>query len=119
MSIALMTRPKICSHSQGNPATSDGRVANTDILRQEQLNDESLKTAWNAAAKGKAGYTVENGLLYHTEKIVSIGEKCQQLCLPEQRRKAVLELAHCIRSGAIRRIDAPGTAFVCHFFGRH
>jgi hypothetical protein len=49
--------------------------ANTDILRQEQLNDESLKTAWNAAAKGKAGYTVENGLLYHTEKIVSIGEQ--------------------------------------------
>ena len=92
---SLDDQTQTSSHSQGNPATSDGRVANTDILRQEQLNDESLKTAWNAAAKGKAGYTVENELLYHTEKIVSIGEKCQQLCLPEQRRKAVLELAHC------------------------
>ena len=92
---SLDDQTQTSSHSQGNPATSDGRVANTDILRQAQLYDESMKTAWNAAAKGKAGYTVENGLLYHTEKIVSIGEKCQQLCLPEQRRKAVLELAHC------------------------
>ena len=38
---SLDDQTQTSSHSQGNPATSDGRVANTDILRQEQLNDDA------------------------------------------------------------------------------
>ena len=45
-------------------------------------------------SKGKGGFTVEKGLLYHTEHIACVGRKVTQLCLPALRRKTVLELAH-------------------------
>ena len=62
---------------------------------REQQDDESLKSCWENAKQGKGGFEIRNDLLYHVEYVDCVGEKCVQLCLPETRRKAVLELAHC------------------------
>jgi len=74
---------------------SDWCTVNADVFRFEQQNDASLKKCWVLAEKGKGGFVVRDGLLYHQEKVDSVGEKCFQLCLPTSRRKSVLELAHC------------------------
>ena len=62
------------------------RVADADVLRDEQLKDKSLQPCWEMAKQGKGGFIIKNQLLYHVEKVESIGEKCVQLCLPEGRR---------------------------------
>ena len=84
----------VCDSLCDNDSTQDGNV-NVDIFRAEQQGDESLKSCWDMAKRGKGGYVVRNGLLYRNEKIDSLGETCSQLCLPVSRRKAVLDLAHC------------------------
>ena len=50
-------------------------VSDVDQFRKEQTNDESLKPCWIMASKGKGGFTVEKGLLYHTEHIACVGRK--------------------------------------------
>jgi len=79
------------------------RVADSDVLRNEQLNDKSLQPCWEMAKRGKGGFIIKDQLLYHVEKVECIGEKCIQLCLPECRRQCVLELAHNTNHESYRR----------------
>jgi len=79
------------------------RSADADVLRAEQLSDESLKPCWAMATRDKGGFFVKDGLLYHQEKVEIIDEKCVQLCLPASRRKCVLELAHNSNHESYRR----------------
>ena len=79
------------------------RVADSDVLRKEQLNDKSLQPCWEMAKRGKGGFIIKDQLLYHVEKVECIGEKCIQLCLPECRRQCVLELAHNTNHESYRR----------------
>lgn len=72
------------SHSQGH--------ANAETMRQEQLDDETLRGWWSLAKRGKGGFFMKDGLLYHTERI--LGQSFSQLCLPKSRRTQVLELGH-------------------------
>jgi len=51
------------------------RSADVDILRAEQLSDDSLKPCWAMATQDKGGFFVKDGLLYHQEKVEIIGEK--------------------------------------------
>ena len=71
-------------HSQGH--------ANAETMRQEQLDDETLRGWWSLAKRGKGGFFMKDGLLYHTERI--LGQNFSQLCLPKSRRTQVLELGH-------------------------
>ena len=73
-------------------SNSDSRKANAETLRQEQLADESLKGWWGLAKKQKGNFVVQDGLLYHRERI--LGQEFSQLCLPKDRRSQVLNLAH-------------------------
>jgi len=77
--------------------TQDEEYANSDAdqFRLEQLNDSSLKPCWDMAKRGKGGFTVHSGLLYHTEYVACVGNKVDQSCLPFSRRKPVIELVHC------------------------
>ena len=51
-------------------SNSDTRIANAETLRQEQLADESLKGWWGLAKKQKGNFVVQDGLLYHRERIL-------------------------------------------------
>jgi hypothetical protein len=82
---------------------SDRRVADADVLRSEQLSDDTLKPCWAMAEQAKGGFFIRGGLLYHEEKVESIGEKCVQLVLPACRRQCVLELAHSTNHESYRR----------------
>jgi len=66
--------------------------ADAETLRQEQLDDETLKGWWSLAKRGKGGFFMNNGLLYRMEKI--LGQSFSQLVLPKSRRPQVLEMAH-------------------------
>ena len=66
--------------------------ADRETLIAEQQADESLAICWSLAKQGKGNFIVENGILYRDAKI--LGQNFRQLCLPEQRRRRVLELAH-------------------------
>jgi len=61
---------------------------NTTDLCQEQQQDTTLAGVWALAAKGKGGYYVKNGLLYHTGTVA--GQRCEQLCIPVTRWLQVL-----------------------------
>ena len=63
-----------------------------DALKAEQQADASLNKGWTWAKQGKGGYYVQNGLLYHHDRIM--GQKVEQLCLPQGRRLEVCKLAH-------------------------
>jgi len=66
--------------------------ANAEALRQEQLDDETLKGWWALAKRDKGGCFIKDGILYHAEKI--LGQSFSQLCIPKSRRTQVLGLAH-------------------------
>ncbi|XP_055932981.1 uncharacterized protein LOC129963003 [Argiope bruennichi] len=57
-----------------------------------QKEDNSLKTAWAFGSSQQNGYSVEDGILSHSEWVC--GEKVQQVVLPECKRKCVLKAAH-------------------------
>jgi len=78
--------------SVGSIVDDDDSKPAAEEFRIEQQSDDSLKHCWALASRGKGGYTVCDGLLYHEEKIECVGEKCVQLCLPAARRTAVLEV---------------------------
>jgi len=80
-----------CASVMGNKLMSQSK-ANAERLRQEQLEDDTLKGWWSLAKRGKGGFIEKDALLYHTEKI--LGQTFSQLCLPKSRRGQVLELAH-------------------------
>ena len=63
-----------------------------ESLKQEQRDDKSLKICFDLASKGKAGYFVHDGILYHKERI--FGQEVEQLCLPKTRRAQAIKLAH-------------------------
>jgi len=73
----------------------DKTSVTTQMFLKDQQSDETLEACWEKAKQNKDGFEMRNGLLYHVENVDCIGEKCVQLCLPAQRRKAVIELAHC------------------------
>ena len=74
---------------------------------REQQNDESLESCWENSKQEKGGFETRNDLLYHVEYVDCVDEKCVQLCLPETRRKAVLELAHCTLGLSLIHISEP------------
>ena len=51
--------------------------ADAETLRQEQLDDETLKGWWSLAKRRKGGFFMSNGLLYRMEKI--LGQSFSQL----------------------------------------
>jgi len=67
----------------------------------EQVADESWKNAWTLAANGKGNFYVQDGLLYHRDKV--LGQKVNQLCLPRSKIKDVCQLAHGIYHLGIKR----------------
>ena len=75
----------------------DGRQANSDELRSEQADDPTLKQAWKFANENKCGYFVKDGILFHHDMI--LGQRFDQICLPENRRSQVLMLGHSIAGG--------------------
>jgi len=80
-----------CASMMGDKPLSQSK-ANAETLRQEQLEDNTLKGWWSLAKRGKGSFIEKDGLLYHIEKI--LGQTFSQLCLPKSRRGQVLELAH-------------------------
>ncbi len=75
----------------GDIPTETG-VATSSELRREQTNDDTLKPCWILARAGRAGYFIDDGLLYRHETIY--GQKIRLLCVPIGRRRQVLRLAH-------------------------
>lgn len=61
-------------------------------LRKAQLEDPTLRDAWEQSRARTHGMIEREGLLFHRDEIA--GRSCLQLVLPEQRRKEVLCLAH-------------------------
>jgi hypothetical protein len=80
----------IISNNQNSDNVISGSDANT--LKVEQATDKTLSSCRAMADKGKGNFLVQNGFLYHLDQV--LGEKVQQLCLPEDRRARVLKLAH-------------------------
>ena len=63
-------------------------------LTAAQLDDESLKDAWESAEAEEDGYLVQKGMLYH-RSTNAWGEEINQVVLPRKFRAEVLSLAHC------------------------
>jgi hypothetical protein len=102
----VQQRAESCDNSTPSTSTStvpdvvmelnsegDGtKVAGVVALAQEQANCSKLQSICKQAQKGKGGFFVENGIVYHREK--TQGCSVRQLVLPECRYKAVLQMAH-------------------------
>ena len=67
-------------------------VSDTDDLIEEQQVDASLKQCWAMAKINKGGFVVDQGVLYHYDKVE--GQQVCQLCVPTSRRDSVMKLAH-------------------------
>ena len=84
--------------SKTQPPTRKGTKTIADIdpheLTAAQLEDESLKDAWESAEAEEDGYLVQKGMLYHRSTNVW-GEEINQVVLPRKFRAEVLSLAHC------------------------
>ena len=61
------------------------------LLNEQQL-DDSLRQCWALARQPKGGYYIKKELLYHAGNVS--GQVCEQLCVPQDRRSQVLNLAH-------------------------
>lgn len=83
------------SDDQDHLTYDNDRVASTSALRDKQLVDKTLRSCWQKAEHNKAGFFIRDGLLYHTEILVSVAQPCIQLCLPVCRRKTAMDSAHC------------------------
>ena len=66
--------------------------ADAETMRQEQLDNETLRGRWAYAKHEKSRFFVKDNSLYRLEKI--LGQSFCQLCLPKPRRAQVLQLAH-------------------------
>jgi len=60
-------------------------------LSKEQKEDETLKKWWKMAQENKSCFFIENDLLFRSERI--LGHSFKQLCVPQWRRKVVLDIA--------------------------
>jgi len=67
-------------------------TATTSELIADQAADPSLSAGWTLAQKGKGGYFIRDGIIFHQSVIA--GQNCEQLCVPINRRQHVLTLAH-------------------------
>ena len=63
-------------------------VSDTDDLIEEQQADASLKQCWAMAKVNKGGFVVDQGVLYHFDKVEG-----QQVC-QLSRRDSVMKLAN-------------------------
>ena len=72
--------------------SADSRNVSADELKRDQQNDKSLAICWSLAHRNKGGYYIRDGILYRRECI--LGQECEQLCLPRNRRPQVIKLAH-------------------------
>ncbi|GBL99975.1 Retrovirus-related Pol polyprotein from transposon 17.6, partial [Araneus ventricosus] len=59
---------------------------------KSQREDDSLKAVWALGSSQQGGYSIEDGILLHTEWIC--GERVQQIVLPKSKREYVLRMAH-------------------------
>jgi len=76
---------------------TDASSASGEELRVKQTRNKTLKGPWKLVSKGSGNFFVKSGLLYHREMI--LGQEFDQICLPCERRKQVMELAHDIAGG--------------------
>ena len=76
----------------GDMNVADSRRANSEAMRTEQANDETLKGWFSLAKRGKGNFVIHDGILYRNERI--LGQNFMQLCLPRGRRAEVLTMAH-------------------------
>ena len=102
--VKVMTSTVESSNDGGEPGDSKmssqtqsqsvDQVMNADVdkFRDEQISDPALENAW---AQGKANvghFFIKNGLLYHRDQMM--GQKIEQLCLPQSRVPEICRLAH-------------------------
>ena len=64
----------------------------TQALIAEQKSDTTLQPCWQLAKQQKAGVVVENGILYRNDGVC--WHTIKQLCVPDWRRVAVMQLAN-------------------------
>ena len=64
----------------------DQNLASCSVV-QEQRNDKSLTGCWKLAERGKGGFVVKDGILFHRAKI--LGQSFLQLVVPVSRREHV------------------------------
>jgi len=67
-------------------------LASCSEIAQEKLNDKSLNGCFKLAARDRAGFVVNDSLLYHRAKI--LGQSFLQLVVPSSRREHVLKMGH-------------------------
>ena len=67
-------------------------ASSAETFATEQRADKTLSDAFRWATAGKMGYSVENGLLYHTTQIAN--QAVTRLVVPVGRRPRILEIAH-------------------------
>ena len=82
----------INSHVDNVDDISSGGFGDASSLIKEQEEDITLKSCWDFAQKGKNGFRVHCGILFHNDKVE--GQPVSQLCVPHGRRSSVLKLAH-------------------------
>jgi len=80
---------------------SVAQTAGSRHLSKEQKQDESLNHWIKLAEENKNGFVVENNLLFRNERI--LGHSFKQLCVPQLRRRVVLDLAHNTVGAHIKR----------------
>ena len=63
---------------------ADSDRGDTQALMAEQESDQSLQSCWRLADQHKGGMIMENGILYHNNKVC--GHAVKQLCVSVGRR---------------------------------
>ena len=80
---------------------SDIGIANADAFADEQRSDPTLSVSWTLARQDKAGFSIENSLLFH--KIKRFGRILKLLVIPKPRREAIVRMAHADSHFSARR----------------
>jgi Integrase core domain/Integrase zinc binding domain len=80
---------------------SDIGIANADAFADEQKSDPTLSVSWTFARQDKAGFIIENGLLFH--KVKRFGQTLKLLVIPKPRREAIIRMAHADSHFSARR----------------
>jgi hypothetical protein len=78
----------------------NGNESDVDKLITEQRNDDTLKTCFDMASRGKSNYLMRDGLLYRREKL--FGQDVEVLVIPLMRLN-LLHLAHDTAHQAMRK----------------
>jgi hypothetical protein len=86
------TRTEFTAENAAPVNEAESHRANSEAIRKEQADDETLKGWFSLAKRGKGNFAIHDGILYRNEKI--LGQNFMQLCLPKGRRTEVLTMAH-------------------------